>query len=63
MINEEKIHFFKTCKSINANIAIFFFKKKMLKPKLTGPCSVYNCDKNSNNFRCLSEKNYRKSNY
>ena len=28
----------------------------MPKLKLTSPCSVYNCDKISNNFRCLSEK-------
>ncbi|CAJ0831879.1 186_t:CDS:2 [Entrophospora sp. SA101] len=33
----------------------------MPKPKLTGPCSIHNCDKNSNNFRCLSDRAIEKA--
>lgn len=29
--------------------------------KLTGPCSIHNCDKNSNNFRCLSDRAIEKA--
>ncbi|CAJ0825461.1 12181_t:CDS:2 [Entrophospora sp. SA101] len=33
----------------------------MPKSKLTSPCSIHNCDKNSNNFRCLSDRAIEKA--
>nr|CAG8641355.1 11079_t:CDS:2 [Entrophospora candida] len=33
----------------------------MPKSRLTGPFSIHNCDKNSNNFRCLSDKAIEKA--
>ncbi|CAJ0757229.1 5407_t:CDS:2 [Entrophospora sp. SA101] len=35
----------------------------MPKSKLTGPCFIHNCYKNSNNFRCLSDRAIEKATY